>query len=164
MNEVRWYRSGGKLGRTVSTTNSRSPFLSTLATIPRDSRSLSFSFSFSDARKANSDLIEIPPGPFDCRLRHISRRLVSISSRVLALLDGTGRGISLLARLLRDRASTADVNKTTSVSGSLKIEALPTPVERYLTVDDLECNSLVIWRAVALYWGHGLISATLFPW
>lgn len=49
-----------------------------------------------------------------------------MSSRVLVLLGGTGKGMSLLARLLRDRASTIDLNKITSVSGSLRIEALST--------------------------------------
>jgi hypothetical protein len=134
---MRWYKPCGRHERTVSTTNSRSPFRSTLATIPRDSFSLSFSFSFSEARKASSDLIEMPPSPFDRCFKHTSRLLVSISSRVLALLGGTGRGISLLARLLRDRASTVDLNKTTSVSGSLRIVALHILVKYGMIVKDL---------------------------
>lgn len=137
-NKMRCYKPCNRLERTVSTTNSRSPFRPTLATIPRDSFSLSFSFSFSDARKASSDLIDIPPGLFDRCFKHMSRLLVSISSRVLALLGGTGKGISLLARLLRDRASTVDLNKTISVSGSLRIVALYASV-KYETTEGSEC-------------------------
>lgn len=121
-----WRTKAGesRTGHTVRTTNSRSPFRSTLATIPRDSFSLSFSLSFSDARRASSDLIDISPGAFGGCLRHRSRLLVRISNLALAFLGGTGRGNSLLARRRRDRASTIDLKSTVSPSGSLRAEAL----------------------------------------
>ena len=111
-----------KKKRTVSTTNSLSPFLSTLATIPRDSFSFSFSFNFSEARKASSDLIDI--SPWTTCFKHRSRRSVKMSSLVLGLLGGTGRGRRRLARRRSDLASTVDWKRTFSPSGSRNRRAL----------------------------------------